>query len=542
MMQLQNIRIGTRLTVGFAFLGLLMLLQGMVNLYSMHSMHKITEQIDKNTIPSLEHLAELNLNVMRMQVLTLRLLIARSDTDVLSATQTITDIHRHIGEIRQHYEALISISGEQESYDEFSAAYLRYAQLKNDLIALVEAKNNTAATELANSSLTETANKMSEALVQLNELNSNYATAQADLSEQSYLQSWNHVIGMVLLSVLVAAAASVLLGRSIVIPVRRALRLAQKVAGGDLTQSIEVSGKDEMAELAESMRTMQQNLRDTIRHIAVSSQTLASASEELNTVTDNAAAGVSQQNDEIQQAAAAITQMSAAVEEVAHTALATSEASTQSAQNTQLGKQQVGQTLTAIHDINKDMAVSAGLVGELAEQSQHIGKVLDVIRAIAEQTNLLALNAAIEAARAGDAGRGFAVVADEVRALAHRTQSSTKEIETMVQNIRGVTQATVSSMQHSRDKAEQALQQAHKAGDALDMIALQINRISDSNHIIASAAEQQSKVAREVDRNIINISDLATQTSAGAHQTSAAAHDLSRLAVDLNTLVVRFTV
>jgi methyl-accepting chemotaxis protein len=97
-------------------------------------------------------------------------------------------------------------------------------------------------------------------------------------------------------------------------------------------------------------------------------------------------------------------------------------------------------------------------------------------------------------------------------------------------------------MQHSRDKAEQALEQAHKAGEALDMIAQQINRISDSNHIIASAAEQQSKVAREVDRNIINISDLATQTSAGAHQTSAAAHDLSRLAIDLNTLVVRFIV
>ncbi|TXH96669.1 MAG: methyl-accepting chemotaxis protein [Rheinheimera sp.] len=410
------------------------------------------------------------------------------------------------------------------------------------MTALVEADNQTAATELANTSLADTANLMAKALMQLNELNSRHASEQANQSEQNYLQSWNYVIGMVLLSLLVAAAASVMLSRSIVLPVRRALHLAQKVAGGDLTQSIDIRGKDEMAELADSMRTMQQNLRDTIRHIAASSQTLASASEELNMVTDNAAEGISQQNDEIQQAATAITQMSAAVEEVAQTALATSEASIESAHNTLLGKQQVEQTLTAIHDINKDMAVSAGLVGELAEQSQHIGKVLDVIRAIADQTNLLALNAAIEAARAGDAGRGFAVVADEVRALAHRTQSSTKEIETMVHSIRGGTQAAVSSMQHSRDKAEQALEQAHKAGDALDMIARQINRISDSNHIIASAAEQQSKVAREVDRNIINISDLATQTSAGAHQTSAAAHDLSRLAIDLNNLVVRFTV
>ncbi|MDZ7870589.1 MAG: methyl-accepting chemotaxis protein [Rheinheimera sp.] len=541
-MQLHNFRIGARLTLGFTFLGILMVLQGVFALYSMASMHKITESIDKNTIPSLQHLAELNLNVMRMRVFLLRLLIADTDADVQTAKQAIDDIGQRINKIRSDYEPLISVDGEQASYDEFSNEFLRYSQLKTDLVGLVDTKQHNKAIQLANTTLADTADKMAKALLQLNELNETHATAQANTSEQSYLDSWNYVTGIVLVSLGIAVLASVVLSRSIVIPVRRALRLAQKVAGGDLTQQIEIAGKDEMADLAQSLQTMQHNLRDTIRHIAVSAQQLASAAEELNMVTDNAAAGVSQQNDEIQQAATAITQMSAAVEEVAQTALATSEASGESAQSVNDGKQQVGFTLNAIADINKDVAISAGLVGELAEQSQHIGKVLDVIRAIADQTNLLALNAAIEAARAGDAGRGFAVVADEVRALAYRTQSSTKEIEAMVHTIRGGTQAAVSSMQHSRDKAELALSQAHKAGDALDMIALQINRISDSNHIIASAAEQQSKVAREVDRNIINISDLATQTSAGAHQTSAAAHDLSRLAVDLNTLVVRFIV
>ncbi len=209
-MKLQNIRISTRLTFGFAFVGLLMLLQGIFTLYSMHSMHKVTEQIDKNTIPSLEHLAELNLSVMRMRVFTLRLLIARSDAEVLSAKQSIREMRQHIGEIRQEYEPLISVSGEQQSYDEFSAAYLRYTQLKNELTSLVEAKNHTAATELANTSLAETANQMAKALLQLNELNSGYASEQADQSEQSYLQSWNYVIGMVLLSLLYAAAAAVL--------------------------------------------------------------------------------------------------------------------------------------------------------------------------------------------------------------------------------------------------------------------------------------------------------------------------------------------
>jgi len=541
-MKLQNFRIGARLTVGFAVLGLLMLLQGVFALYSMSNMHKVTENIDKNTLPSLQHLAALNLNVMRMRVFTLRLLIAQNPEDVNVAKQATEEINQSITSIRQNYEPLISIQGEQAFYEEFSRAYRQYTQLKNDLVALIDQGKVEQATELANTTLADTADRMAKALLDLNDLNTADATAQALLSESSYDHSWNYVSGMIVISLLLAVMASVVLSRSIVIPVKRAVRLAEKVAAGDLTQPIDVKGKDEIAELAQSLQTMQHNLRDTIRHIASSSMQLASAAEELNMVTDNAANGVSQQNDEIQQAATAITEMSAAVEEVAQTALATSEASSQSAHNAELGKQQLAMTLTAINEINQDVANSAGLVGNLAEQSQHIGKVLDVIRAIADQTNLLALNAAIEAARAGEAGRGFAVVADEVRALAHRTQNSTREIETMVQTIRGGTQAAVNSMQHSRDKAEQALLQAQKAGEALDTISLQISRISDSNHIIASAAEEQSKVAREVDRNIINISDLAAQTATGAHQTSAAAHDLSRLAVNLNTLVVRFTV
>ena len=155
---------------------------------------------------------------------------------------------------------------------------------------------------------------------------------------------------------------------------------------------------------------------------------------------------------------------------------------------------------------------------------------------------MLALNAAIEAARAGEAGRGFAVVADEVRALAHRTQTSTKEIETMVHKIQQGTTAAVQSMQHSTDKSAHALDQAKQAGEALAAITLQIGRISDSNHVIASAAEEQAKVARDVDRNIINISDLAAQSATGASQTSASAHELTQLAIQLNELVVKFKV
>ncbi|MGC6372631.1 methyl-accepting chemotaxis protein [Pseudomonas sp. S2.OTC.A_B10] len=287
---------------------------------------------------------------------------------------------------------------------------------------------------------------------------------------------------------------------------------------------------------------MQESLRETIRCISDSSSQLASASEELSCVTEDATRGLHQQSQEIEQAATAVNQMTAAVEEVASNAVATSQASRESDRIAQHGREQVHQTVLSIESLADDVTANATQVEDLAQKVYGISKVLDVIRSIAEQTNLLALNAAIEAARAGDAGRGFAVVADEVRALAHRTQQSTQEIEQMISGIQQGTDQAVSSMQQSNTRARSTLDIAKSAGTALEAIASAFTLINERNLVIASASEEQAAVAREVDRNLMNIRDLAQQTSAGANQTSAASQELSRLAVDLNTMVARFSV
>jgi methyl-accepting chemotaxis protein len=198
--------------------------------------------------------------------------------------------------------------------------------------------------------------------------------------------------------------------------------------------------------------------------------------------------------------------------------------------------------VTSINHLAQDVTQTGDQVEILAQKVYGITKVLDVIRAVAEQTNLLALNAAIEAARAGEAGRGFAVVADEVRALAHRTQSSTQEIELLVGDIRQGTDQAVAAMQGSNSRARSTLELAQSAGVALDEIAAAITLITERNTVIASASEEQAQVAREVDRNLTNIRDLALQSSAGANQTNAASNDLSRLATDLNGMVAAFSV
>ncbi|WP_414866190.1 methyl-accepting chemotaxis protein [Pseudomonas sp. IT-P12] len=301
-----------------------------------------------------------------------------------------------------------------------------------------------------------------------------------------------------------------------------------------------VDGRDEAGRLLAAMAKMQEKLRDTLQRISGSATQLASAAEELNSVTDESARGLTQQNNEIEQAATAVNEMTSAVEEVARNAVSTSEASKNATTSAGDGRDLVQETVSAIERMSTDVQSTAALIGELANESRDIGKVLDVIRGLADQTNLLALNAAIEAARAGEAGRGFAVVADEVRALAHRTQQSTSEIERMIGSIQSGTEQAVDSMRHSTERAESTLNIARGAGLSLDTINSAIVEINERNLVIASAAEEQAQVAREVDRNLVNIRDLSVQSATGANQTSAASNELSRLAVDLNTMVGRF--
>jgi len=285
---------------------------------------------------------------------------------------------------------------------------------------------------------------------------------------------------------------------------------------------------------------MQNGLRDTLQQIASASDQLASAAEELSAVTEESTHGLTRQNDEIQQAATAINEMTTAVEEVARNAVSTSEESKAATDAAAHGRSQVNHTLTGISTMVEEITESTETVIGLAGNIRDVSKVLDVIRSIAEQTNLLALNAAIEAARAGEQGRGFAVVADEVRALAHRTQTSTVEIEGMISSVQSGANGAVTAMGKSLSLATSTHELAQSAGAALEKISDRVVSINARNLVIASASEEQAQVAREVDRNLLNIQDLSTQTAAGANQTSASSQDLSRLAVAFNVLVAQF--
>ena len=541
-MSLRRLNIAPRAGLGFGIMALLVVALGGFALQQMTNMRQQSEQVDNNWLPSVISVGSMTQDMLRIRALTLRLLV---NTDPAAQQQNrarIDEIKGGLSKAQNHYDGLIVLPEERSLFDRYQGLERQYMALQGQVVQLASERRIDAAAALVNGEMNQLADQMTSTLNQLIELNNHQANTATDLAEAVYsgAKVWVGVLLVVALSLTVVLALA--LTRSIVRPLGQSLQVAETVATGDLTPQITVQGDDEPARLLAALKSMQQSLRETIGRISDSASQLASASEELSAVTEDATRGLQQQSMEIEQAATAVNQMTAAVEEVASNAVATSEASRTCDQIAREGREQVRGTVAAIEALASGVAGNAEEVGQLAQQVHDISKVLDVIGSIAEQTNLLALNAAIEAARAGEAGRGFAVVADEVRALAHRTQSSTQEIEQMIVAIRSGAERAVQGMQHSDAQARSTLDGAHAAGDALEAIAAAIGQINERNLVIASASEQQAQVAREVDRNLTTIRDLAHQSSAGAEQTSAASQALSRLAVDLNTLVQRFSV
>ena len=330
---------------------------------------------------------------------------------------------------------------------------------------------------------------------------------------------------------------------------RRNARRAETIVGamnatakGDLTKKISLLGKDEFAWMCWEYTCARKGFTEVVQSIKSNAAQLASAAEELSAITDQSSKGVVRQQSETQQVATAMNEMSATVQEVAKNAASAATAATKADEEAKNGHVVVNDTVTTINALAEEVSLTADVIERLKGDSLSIGAVLDVIRDIAEQTNLLALNAAIEAARAGEQGRGFAVVADEVRTLASRTQQSTQEINAMIERLQSGASEAVTAMGHGRSKAEATVAQAQKAGEALNAITQVVYNIKAMNMQIASAADEQSATAEEINRNIVNISEVAEETASGAQQTANASDELARLAVDLQEKVAKFQI
>ncbi|KAA0975867.1 methyl-accepting chemotaxis protein [Pseudomonas sp. ANT_J28] len=341
--------------------------------------------------------------------------------------------------------------------------------------------------------------------------------------------------GIGLAVALVCLLLVVLLARGLVRPIRQvtAALVAIGSGGGDLTHRLDSSRADELGDLARGFNRFLESQRDMIGEVLTTSERLRTAVGQVARVVDNTAERSGRQQEMTDMVATAVHEMGLTVQEIAQNAGNAAVASQTARDEAMQAREVVGGSIRHIESMSDEIGLAASAVGELAHQVASIDQVLAVIRGISEQTNLLALNAAIEAARAGDMGRGFAVVADEVRTLARRTQSSTDEIQQMIGSLKQGAENAVSSMHSGQAATGTGVESSQRTGASLTAITGQVERISDMNHQVAAATEEQSAVTEEINRNVQGISDLARATAGEVRACREDCQTLQRLADDL---------
>ena len=348
------------------------------------------------------------------------------------------------------------------------------------------------------------------------------------------------ITAFVLLTLLLSL--SIAITRSIVKPLTETTDALDDISmgEGDLTRRLNENGKDEIAKLSTAFNRFTHKIEQIIIQVSQISSQLATAAAELSSTTEQTHDTISQQQTETQQVATAVTEMAATVKEIAESAEGAADSARSADEEAMAGKRVVVDVTDTINNLAGQMVSASDVINQLAQESDSIGTVLDVIRGIAEQTSLLALNAAIEAARAGEQGRGFAVVADEVRNLASRTQEATKEIQEMIERLQDGTNNAVDVIHQSSETTQSTVDKAMNAADSLDQIVTSVTMISDRNTQIASASEEQSAVAAEIDHSVVQISQLTEQTFLASEQISQATTELSRLGEGLQEMISNF--
>ena len=433
---------------------------------------------------------------------------------------------------------------QQEAIETIKASQEKYFELQNELIKVHGSEKWRTDAYLIRTEIGPLVEAIKADINKLVETQTSRTEAISNELVESIGATQSSVSVIVLLSILIGVAGSWLLVVMITKPLNYVVSAMNDIANGegDLTQRLAVKGKDEIAQLSAGFNQFIEKVQGIVTQVAGSTSQLAAAAEEMSLVVDSTKNGIQRQRTETELVATAMNEMVATVQEVANNAANASSMANNADNQAHSGKEIVNRTVTSIEALANEVERASVAINGLEKDSEQIGTVLDVIQGIAEQTNLLALNAAIEAARAGEQGRGFAVVADEVRNLASRTQSSTQEIQGMIERLQEGARGAVKVMSGGTQQAEQSVKQAAEAGKALEEITSAVSEISTMNSQIAEVAKQQGEVAEEINQNISNISQVADETTQGTQDLAHSSVALAELAAELQSMVAQFKV
>jgi methyl-accepting chemotaxis protein len=540
-MFLRRLKIAKRTLACFTVMVFLILGLGFFSLKQMHEIRDAGLEIENHSLPGIALGDGMNLAFAYTRYSVMKMLSTRTPNESASARDELNGRFETFFESLKQYGSVIQSSREQELVDAVAKAFAVYRDKAAELSSLVAAGQLDRSRTLAWTDMAEVAKPIILHLEELEKLNDGSKDTSIARASTAYDSAQRVCYIIMALSILITLLLAWRLTASLSGPIGQALAVSETIASGDLrVAAVDESGTDEAALLLQSMVRMRDNLRSILGHVDATAGQLATATEEMSALMRSSNSDLLMQNSEIEMAATAVTEMSIAVEEVTRNAVSTSEESKASAQSARIGQEELRMTVTSISYLTENVTEASNEARQLAIKASEITKVLEVIRSISEQTNLLALNAAIEAARAGEAGRGFAVVADEVRGLAHRTSESTREIESMIGHVQKGSQDTVAALVRSGAQAERTKEQAESANAALTSIAASALAIDERNTSIASACEEQTQVAREVDRSLVRIRDLSALSAVRADQTGSSGRGLADLAHGLNERLKQF--
>ncbi|QZN90533.1 methyl-accepting chemotaxis protein [Idiomarina abyssalis] len=540
-----NLTVRYKLLLPIVLLALVLIAITAVSMTNFKSVAGSVDKISAEHLPGLNFLLQADRDLHQAQVAERTLLSVEPGS---SQQQKLIDTHNeNIEQAQQRVDKFLKLTSSDTErrmvadYKQKSEVWIATAA---EVIALHASGNLDAAVGLSQQQSGPQFETMRSVLDQLEQRQEEAALAQTELIDSTIAQSnWTQsavlIIGLAV-CVLLALFFPPLISKPLNLLLERFRDMAK--GEGDLTARIHLQRTDELGKVADAFNEFIEKLQRTIQKVSSMAEQVATSSEQLSSISEQSNQSIKQQHQAVEQVATAIHEMSATVDEIAKNANEAAQSAQEADTHTRSGRKAVGETVDAIQALANQVHQITQVIDKVADDSNNINRVIEVIGSIAEQTNLLALNAAIESARAGEHGRGFSVVADEVRTLASRTQQSTQEIQDMIERLQSATSEAVSSMNAGRESADATVDKAQRADSALKGITDAVTEINDMNNHIATAADEQSSVTEDINKNVSTITDIAEQSAQSSAQVRESSDDLAKLSMSLQRELQQFKI
>ncbi|QEY15438.1 methyl-accepting chemotaxis protein [Cellvibrio sp. KY-GH-1] len=503
------------------------------------------EAIAKVNLPEIQLLIQADRDLY--QALTAERALLQVDASQYSSLITEQADNAKQAQDRVYQSLELSNTSTSAEREEFTRRYTAWKTLADDVINNARLSNETskaAALQKSYGAAADAFQNLRDYIDELQEGRLVYVDEYTQEIDHNLKNSSSQLLIIVVVATAVSLLAAFFLPLIVANQVRGISDRIQNIAegDGDLTIRVPVTTNDELGELSKHVNVFMEKLQRIIASVLQNTNEVSKAAESLLSVSSSSQKAADEQCHAITMVVTAVNELTMAIQEVARNTSSTAQNTKDATEITEAGQERIRVAVEHVQGLATRIHETAEFMAKLEGEAKNVTSVIDVIRGVAEQTNLLALNAAIEAARAGEQGRGFAVVADEVRTLASRTQQSTGDIQGMLGKLQAGVQHAVGAMGNSEVHMQDAMASANDAGNSLSSISSAVREIADMATQIATAAEEQSSVTSEIDRNLVQINTLAMNAAEGASKTAMESQRLNQLSTQLRQLVGQFKV